>query len=65
MMNEEQLILLAETGDDDSANEAMSILRKEYDPTYMWCSECDYLVVKESECCMNKKEEKDLDNQPF
>ena len=53
-MNEQQLILLAETGNDDEANEAMAILRKDYDPTYMWCADCDYLVVKEKDCCMNK-----------
>lgn len=53
-MNEQELILLAETGSDDEANEAMAILRKDYDPTYMWCADCDYLVVKETDCCMNK-----------
>lgn len=55
-MNEQHLILLAETGNDDDAQSAMDILRSEYDPTYMWCAECDYLVVKEKDCCLNKIE---------
>jgi hypothetical protein len=48
-MNEQQLI-----SHDEKANEAMAILRKDYDPTYMWCADCDYLVVKEKDCCNNK-----------
>ena len=56
-MDEQQLILIAETGNDDEANEAMAILRKDYDPTYKWCADCDYLVVKEKDCCMNKMNE--------
>lgn len=55
-MNEEQLILVAETGNDDDAKNAMAVLRSEYDPTYMWCADCDYLVVKEKDCCHNKLE---------
>lgn len=53
-MNEQQLILLAETGTDDEAREALSLLRQYYDSTYMMCSDCDYLVVKEKDCCMNR-----------
>ena len=41
-----------------AANEAMAILRKDYDPTYVWCADCDYLVVKEKDCCNNKTNEK-------
>jgi hypothetical protein len=55
-MDEQELILLAETSNDDEANEAMAILRKYYDPTYMWCADCDYIVVKEKDCCLNKIE---------
>lgn len=53
-MDEQQLILLAESGNDDEANEAMAILRSDYDPTYMWCADCDYIVVKEKNWCNNK-----------
>lgn len=51
------LINIAETCPDDKiANEAMKILREEYDPTYMWCVECDGVVCKEKDCCINKNQ---------
>lgn len=53
-MNEQELISIAETGNNEEANEAMAVLRKDYDPTYVWCADCDYLVVKEKDCCNNK-----------
>lgn len=54
-INEQELISLAETGNDKEANEAMAILRNEYDPSYVWCADCDYIVVKEIDCCNNTK----------
>jgi hypothetical protein len=56
MRTEAQLIRFAEMHPDDKvANKAMEELRERFDPTYMWCVDCDGLVVKQSECCMNKK----------
>lgn len=40
--------------DDKVANRAMKILRKRYDKTYIWCADCDYLVTKEKDCCLNR-----------
>ena len=42
------------TEDDQAANEAMRLLRENFDPTYGWCEDCDGLVCKEKDCCMNK-----------
>ena len=36
------------------ANEAMRVLRLHYDPTYGWCEDCDGLVCKEKDCCLNQ-----------
>ena len=36
------------------ANEAMRVLRSHYDPTYKWCEDCDGLVCKEKDCCLNQ-----------
>jgi hypothetical protein len=52
-MDEQQLILIAETGNNQDAQNAMDVLRSTYDPSYTWCSECDYIVVKEKDCCLN------------
>ena len=40
--------------DDNVAREAMKELIEKYDKTYFYCSDCDGLLVKESECCLNK-----------
>tara|TARA_R100000781_G_scaffold115008_1_gene88415 strand:- start:2297 stop:2473 length:177 start_codon:yes stop_codon:yes gene_type:complete len=40
--------------DDEEANKAMKQLREKYDPTYGWCMDCDGLVCKEKDCCLNK-----------
>ena len=39
--------------EDIIANEAMKILKEKYDNTYFFCGDCDYLVVKEKDCCLN------------
>lgn len=50
-----ELIKLAEMHPDDSiANKAMKELRQRFDETYGWCSDCDGLVCKEKDCCLNK-----------
>ena len=55
---EKELIGLAQQGiDEEIASDAMVELRTKYDPTYFWCDDCDYAVVKESECCVNRKDE--------
>jgi hypothetical protein len=59
-LSEEQLCRLAENSNIDSvANTAMRLLRDKHDKTYGWCYDCDGLVVKHKECCMNKTDEFD------
>lgn len=54
---EEQLVLIAQSHPNElTANHAMRLLRKEYDKTYGWCEDCDGLVCKEKDCCINMKE---------
>ena len=54
-MAEVTLIDAAQNSEDESeANEAMRLLREKFDPTYGWCEDCDGLVCKEKDCCMNK-----------
>jgi len=54
--HEQSLIRLAqEHPDDKTANTAMKQLRKLYDSTYVWCEDCDGLVTKSAECCLNVK----------
>ena len=48
------LIKKAESNDDKVANKAMKILRAYFDSTYGWCADCDYLVCKEKDCCLNQ-----------
>lgn len=50
---EKQLIAIAQYGNDEDANKAITKLREVFDQSYGYCLDCDYLVVKESECCMN------------
>lgn len=56
MMSEIELDLIrkAESDNDEVANEAMRVLRASYDSTYGWCADCDYLVCKEKDCCLNQ-----------
>ena len=56
---EKQLISDAQYGTDEEANKAMEELRDKFDKSYGWCSDCDYLVVKESECCMNRNRDEE------
>jgi len=54
-MVENALITAAQHSDDDQeASDAMKLLREHYDPTYGWCEDCDGLVCKEKDCCMNQ-----------
>ena len=57
MDNEERkLVITAETHhDDDIAAKAMKELRTKFDKTYGWCWDCDGLVTKEKDCCLNRK----------
>lgn len=55
MRSEIKLIRLAEQSpDDEIANKAMKELRERFDESYFWCMDCDGLVCKEKDCCMNK-----------
>jgi hypothetical protein len=55
MKTEIELIRLAEQHpDDEVANKAMQELRTKFDKTYGWCNDCDGLVCKEKDCCLNK-----------
>ena len=49
-----ELIKIAECGDDNDASLAMNELRNRFDKTYGWCEDCDFLVCKEKDCCLNK-----------
>jgi hypothetical protein len=54
-MTEQELIITAQNHLDDTvANQAMAELRERFDPTYFWCEDCDGLVCKLSECCLNQ-----------
>lgn len=54
--DESQLVIIAERHpEDDVANKAMQILKEQFDATYGWCSDCDGLVCKEKDCCLNMR----------
>lgn len=54
MRTEDELIEIAQTHpDDDTANKAMKELRIRFDDTYFWCEDCDGVVCKIKECCLN------------
>lgn len=54
LTEEQKLKLIAETfPDDELANEAMNQLRTKFDETYFFCDECDGIVCKEKDCCLN------------
>ena len=40
--------------DNEEASKAMRELKERFDPTYCWCADCDFLVIKSKDCCMNK-----------
>lgn len=62
MKPEKELINIAEGSTcDKRASKAMQELRKRFDSTYKWCNDCDGLVVKEKDCCQNRKETNDID----
>tara|TARA_R110000803_G_C11807309_1_gene300208 strand:+ start:392 stop:589 length:198 start_codon:yes stop_codon:yes gene_type:complete len=55
MKTENELIILAQWDICDKiANAAMNELRTNFDKTYGWCDDCDGLVCKEKECCLNQ-----------
>ncbi len=55
-LTEDELINLATWHiDDEVANKAMVELRERFDNTYFWCTDCDGLVVKEKDCCLNRE----------
>lgn len=55
---ESELIHIATWSDsEEEAIAAMNELRNNYDPTYIWCCDCDGRVVKDGDCCYNKKVE--------
>ncbi len=57
MKTENELIDLATWHIDDAvANKAMAELRERFDSTYFWCTDCDGLVVKDKDCCLNRLE---------
>jgi hypothetical protein len=57
--SEQELIKIAEKGESDlKAKMAMYLLRENYDSTYGWCNDCDFLVCKKRDCCLNR-----IDNQ--
>jgi hypothetical protein len=49
-LTEDQLIVIAEGPSDEEADKAMKELRERFDPTYTWCPDLDYAVVKLDEC---------------
>jgi hypothetical protein len=63
--NEEELVRIAQCGGDKQANAAMKKLRELYDPTYMWCGDCDELVCKFNECCLNRPPSDEFDGVLF
>jgi len=54
MKTEIELFKIAEQGNDSESAIAMKELRERFDPTYFWCDDCDGLVCKEKDCCMNQ-----------
>ena len=63
MKTENELIALAEQHPDDNvANKAMKELRERFDKTYGWCQDCDGLVCKEKDCCLNRLDIDDVSN---
>lgn len=54
MKTETELMILAEEEGDNVANKAMKELRERFDKTYFWCEDCDFLVTKEKDCCLNR-----------
>ena len=54
LRDEETLIYLATFHHLEAvANEAMRELRTFFDATYIWCEDCDGLVCKTKDCCLN------------
>lgn len=54
MRTENELIDIAQDHPDENiANDAMKELRERFDATYGWCYDCDGLVCKEIDCCLN------------
>ena len=54
-MGEAQLGYCATYDQDEAiASRAMELLRTKYDKTYGWCWDCDGLVIRQKDCCLNR-----------
>lgn len=54
---ENELILIAQQDQDDfAAGLAMRELRERFDKTYDWCVDCDGIVCKLKDCCLNRED---------
>lgn len=54
-MTEEQLVYTAERDSSETrANQAMALLRQRHHSSYGWCWDCDGLVIREKDCCLNR-----------
>lgn len=52
---EKYLMMLSEVHlSQDVAKRSMALLRELFDKTYGWCEDCDGVVCKEKDCCLNK-----------
>lgn len=61
---EDMLVEVAQwSNNDEAATKALERLRSDYDETYHYCTLCNGSLVKDSECCMNRKS--DLTNEEF
>jgi hypothetical protein len=63
LKTEQELMQIAQEGGDAEASEAMKELRERFDKTYIWCEDCDYLVVKHKDCCLRKIEKGEVDDE--
>ena len=53
-LSEDELIKIAQQHpDDELANKAMKELHEKFDKSYIWCYDCDGLVCKLKDCCLN------------
>lgn len=60
MRSENDLIYLAQHHKNDHiANNAMNELIERFDETYFRCQECDGVVCKKEDCCLNRIKKKD------
>lgn len=54
---ENELIILTQVHPDGSvASSSMKELRERFDNTYDWCMDCDGIVCKQKDCCLNRED---------